>query len=355
VLNPQVVFGSDVMTRIANARAVRRLDLSMPARDFRREHGIAPSRTAVAVGNTPMVHFLLGASAAGLGRYPYRSTLRLRESLSGLTPWQPRLRVRAPGLLGSFVGADCTAAILASGIHRSPHISLLVDAGTNGEVVLGNRDRLLVCSTAAGPAFEGATLECGSLARPGAIVSVRPAGAGFDVRTVGSRPARTVCGSGVLSAVSAGLASGRILPSGRLRDGDRLALAGRADDEVYLSQADLREVQLAKAAVAAGIRLLLEAWSARPEDVERVFLTGRFGAAIDPRDAGRVGLLPGANVARVRRHGNLALRGAVMLCREEAKWREADGIARRVEEVGLSGEPGFEDAFVRAMELAPWR
>lgn len=355
VLNPQVVFGADVMTRIVHLRRVRRLDLTGPAREFCRWHGIGRSRAAVAVGNTVVTHFLLGQSPAGLGRYPYRSRMRLRVPLSGKTPWKPSLRVRVPALLGSFVGADCAAAILASGLHRSARLGLLVDAGTNGEVVLGNRDRLLVCSTAAGPAFEGATLECGSLARPGAIVSVRTSGAGFEVRTIGNRPARTVCGSGVLSATSAGLATGRILASGRLRDGNRLVLAGTGENEVYLSQADLREVQLAKAAVAAGIRLLLEAWPAAPPDVELVFLTGRFGAAIDPKDASRVGLLPEGCVDRVRRHGNVALRGAVMLCQDRSRWREVQAIARATEEVTLGGQPGFEEAFVQAMELAPWR
>jgi uncharacterized 2Fe-2S/4Fe-4S cluster protein (DUF4445 family) len=355
VLNPQVVFGADVMTRISRSRQVRRVRALEPVLDFMRRNGVSRRRAAVVVGNTTMVHFLLGRSPAGLGAYPYRSRVPLRRTVSGRTASQPSLRVRVPPLLGSFVGADCTAAILASGIHRGAGPSLLVDAGTNGEVVLGNRESILVCSTAAGPAFEGATLECGSLARPGAIAEVRPGRDGFQVRTVGGGPAASICGSGVLSALGAALRNRRLRPDGRIRRGDRLVLVGEGTTEVYLSQADIREVQLAKAAIAAGIRALLAAWPARAEDIGRIHLTGKFGAAIDPADAFRIGLLPEIPGTRVIRHPNLALRGAVMMARDQDRIKEAEAFAGQCHEVVLSGHPGFESEFIEALELKPWQ
>ncbi len=355
VLNPQVVFGSDVMTRISRARQVRRVRALEPVLEFMRRAGVSRRRAAVVVGNTTMVHFLLGLSPAGLGRYPYRSRVPLGRAVSGRTALQPSLRVRVPPLLGSFVGADCTAAILASGIHRARGLGLLVDAGTNGEVVFGNRERILVCSTAAGPAFEGATLECGSLACPGAVRTVRPARNGFQVETIGNRPAQSICGSGVLSAVSAALESGRLRPDGRISSGERLVLAHSSAREVYLSQADIREVQLAKAALASGIKLLLVSAGKRPADIGRVYLTGKFGAAIDPQAAVRIGLLPEVPLNSVRRHSNLALRGAVLASLDRSKRIEAEQVAGICREVVLSSHSDFEDAFVESMRLAEWR
>ncbi len=351
-LNPQVVFGADVMTRIAHARTVKKLDLLGPVREFMRGHGIGFRHGAVAVGNTAMAHFLLGQSPAGLATYPYRSRLPVRSPLVGRPAWKPGFPVWVPPLLDSFVGADCTAAIVASGMHRRRGLELLVDAGTNGELALGNRERVLVCSTAAGPAFEGATLECGSLARAGAVTAVAPAGRGFRVRTVGNRPAQTVCGSGVLSAVAAALHARRLGPDGRIRSGRQLVLSRRPHD-VYLSQADIREVQFARAALVSGIRLLLAAWGARARDIDRIHLTGRFGAAVEPADAARVGLIPDLPDA-VRRHGNLALKGAMRMTHDRSARGEAIRVARLSKVVVLSGHSDFESIFVSSLELAPW-
>ncbi len=348
-LNPQAVLGADVMSRIGSARLVRRVDLGVPVRRFVAAAGIRPTRAAVAVGNTAMMHFVLGRSPARLGSYPYRPALPRRVPLSGRFAHRPGMALWSPPLLGSFVGSDCSAAIIASGMHRRADLSLLVDAGTNGEIALGNRDRILVCSTAAGPAFEGATLECGSLARRGAVTAVRRAGKGWRLTTVGNARPSGICGSGVLSAVAAGLGAGTIESSGKVAGG-RMILA----DGVYLSQADIREVQLAKAAIAAGIAVLLAEWPARPDDVARVHLTGRFGAALDPIAAGSIGLVPAALVSRVRQHGNLALAGAVKLLDECAR-REAAALGGRCREVRLSEHAGFEEQFVGRMELTEWR
>lgn len=348
VINPQVAFGADVMSRITRAREVGRLDLLGPVREFSAGAGISARRRAVVVGNTAMVHFLLGASPAGLGHWPYRSRLPIGREIRGRTVGRPALPVLVPPLLGGFVGADCTAAVAAAGMHRRCGLSLLVDAGTNGEIALGDRDGILVCSTAAGPAFEGATLECGSLARPGAVRDVAPVGRGFRVRTVGNRPPRSICGSGVLAAVAAALANRRLRPAGRIAGGTRLPLA----PGVWLTQHDIREVQLAKAAVATGIRILLAERGAGAVDIERVFLTGRFGAAIDPAGAVGIGLLPAG--PPVTRAGNLALRGAVRAVVEPGFRHEMARVARLSREVELSSHPDFERRFLGGFSLEQW-
>lgn len=347
MLNPQARFGADVMSRIAAEADVRKAGLHELLDGVRAEWGIDRRTPVVTVGNTVMAHFLFGKSPAGLGAHPYRSALPRRQVLSGSCGG---MRLQMPPLLGRFVGSDCCAALLASGIHRSTRPSLLVDAGTNGEVALGDRDGILVCSTAAGPAFEGATLECGSLAQPGAVRSVEVRGRTMQARTVGNRPARSICGSGVLDAVAAGLILGRVTPHGRLVGGaKRLVVAG----DVYLSQGDIREVQLAVGAVAAGIRLLLKSRNATVADIGRIVLTGRFGAALNHESAFRVGLLPRGTVP-VRQHGNLALRGAVACALRPTAMAEAEELAADCREVMLSGRPDFEEEFVAAMEMKPW-
>ena len=349
-LNPQVVFGIDVMSRIAAEKKVSRTGLESVLLRFMSETGIASEHPVVAVGNTVMAHFLMGRSPASLGEFPYDSLLPLRKSL---TSHHSGIRTHMLPLLGSFVGSDCTAAILAAGMHRTRRLSLLVDAGTNGEVVLGNRERLLVTSTAAGPAFEGATLQCGSLAQRGAVKAARFLRGRFVLDVIGGGGPKSICGSGVLDAVAEATRAGLVDASGRIGRGSRLDLAeGR--EPVYLSQADLREVQLAKGAIAAAIRILLAEWGAAASDLECVHVTGKFGAAMNPASAVRIGLLPRTRLARIRRHSNLALLGAVRATLNPGLFIEAERFAANCREVMLSNHPQFEETFVDSMRLEPW-
>jgi uncharacterized 2Fe-2S/4Fe-4S cluster protein (DUF4445 family) len=350
VLNPQVVFGADVISRIAAGSRLGLAPLAPVLLGFMRDVGIPPSWPIVAVGNTVMAHFVMGRSAATLGEFPYESSLPMRESLTGQ---RDGLWIRMLPLLGAFVGSDCTAAVLASGMHRTRRLSLLVDAGTNGEVVLGNRERMLVTSTAAGPAFEGATLEYGSLAQRGAVKAARFLRGRFVLDVIGGGEARSVCGSGVLDAVAEAVRVGKVEPSGRIAGHGHLELS-QGHKPVYLSQADLREVQLAKGAIAAAIRVLLAEWGAAAPDVERVHVTGKFGAALNPASAIRIGLLPRMASARIRRHGNLALLGAVRATLDPGLFAEAERVAANCREVMLSSHPQFEQTFVDSMRFEPW-
>jgi uncharacterized 2Fe-2S/4Fe-4S cluster protein (DUF4445 family) len=349
-LNPQMVFGADVISRIAAGKKIHGARLEPELLRFMNEHGISDRRPVVAVGNTVMAHYLMGRSPASLGEYPYKSLLPFHRRLSHR---RGGIQLQMLPLLGSFVGSDCTAAILASGMYRSPRLSLLVDAGTNGEVVLGNRERMLVTSTAAGPAFEGATLECGSLALAGAIRAVHHDRDRFRPQVVGGGEAKSICGSGVLDAVAEGVRVGKIEVSGRIVGSARLDVS-TGPRPVFLSQSDIREVQLAKGAIAAAIRILLAEWPASAGEVERVHVTGRFGASMNPRSAARIGLLPPVRSDRIRRHGNLALLGAVKATLDPALFGEAERFAAHCREVMLSSHPQFEQAFVDAMLLEPW-
>lgn len=358
-LNPQLGLGSDVMTRVANQTLVRKLDFTGGVREVGRYQGLNRRRAMAVTANTVMAHFLWDKDPSGLGSYPYRSALKLGRPVSGRNRRLGQ-RVWMPPLLGSFVGADCTSAVVASGLHRSRRLSLLVDAGTNGEVVLGNRDRLLVCSTAAGPAFEGATLECGGLADGSAIHRVRAGPGGYVVETLHGSTPHSICGSGVLAAIRAALDRVDLLSSGRLIHSDRLVLyrnpspAQYEPEEIYLSQSDVRQVQLAKAAIATGIRLLLETWPARVTDIKCIHLTGRFGAAIVPADAKAIGLLPDVPGVRIRRHPNLALLGAIRLLHSPRLRIEMTELPSVCTELTLAGHDRFEAAFVRSMEFTPW-
>ncbi|MCX6841037.1 MAG: ASKHA domain-containing protein [candidate division WOR-3 bacterium] len=349
-LNPQVVFGADVMSRIAAGKKICRAALEPVLLRFMADAGIASEGPVVAVGNTVMAHFLMGRSPASLGEFPYESRLPLSKSLTGQ---RGGIRTHMLPLLGSFVGSDCTAAILASGMHRTRRLSLLVDAGTNGEVVLGNRERMLVTSTAAGPAFEGATLQCGSLAQRGAVRAARFGDGQFVLDVIGGGEPKSVCGSGVLDAVAEATSAGFVDASGRIGRGARLNLSD-GQEPVYLSQADLREVQLAKCAIAAAIRILLAEWGAAASDLECVYVTGKFGAAMNPASAVRIGLLPQIPLARIRRHGNLALLGAVRATLNPDLFVEAERFAANCQEVMLSSHPQFEQYFVDSMRLEPW-
>jgi uncharacterized 2Fe-2S/4Fe-4S cluster protein (DUF4445 family) len=350
VLNPQMVLGADVMSRIAAGKKLGRTRFESELLRFMSEQGIPQVRPIVAVGNTVMAHFVMGRNPASLGEFPYKSRLPYRRRISRT---REGLSFEMLPLLGSFVGSDCTAAILASGMHRTRRLSLLVDAGTNGEVVLGNRERMLVTSTAAGPAFEGATLECGSLAQLGAVKAARLIRGRFTLEVIGGGEPKSICGSGVLDAVAEATRAGLVDASGRIAGGGRLNLS-QGHAPVYLSQADLREVQLAKGAVAAAIRILLAEWGAVASDVERVHVTGRFGASMNPASAMRIGLLPQVPAVRIRRHGNLALLGAVRATLDPGLFTEAERFAANCREVMLSSHPQFEQTFVDSMRLESW-
>ena len=300
-LNVQAKHGADVMSRIEFALADSGLNV---LRDLVRDQiesiiqellssadGHAGElRNIVIVGNTAMHHLFCGIHPGPLAQTPFepeddglkifRAT-ELGWKLAGapLVQFLP--------CLGGFVGSDILAGILATKLHECSQLSVLLDLGTNGEIVVGNRERLVCASTAAGPAFEGARISMGMRAATGAISEVSVQGGQLHCHVLGHATPRGLCGSGLVDAVASSLELGWIKPSGRLAQGNSLVLS----PPVTLSQADIRELQLAKGAIAAGVRMLVKTWGATPVDVERVYLAGAFGNYINRASARRIGLI----------------------------------------------------------------
>jgi uncharacterized 2Fe-2S/4Fe-4S cluster protein (DUF4445 family) len=345
-LNPQAAYGADIMSRVAFALHDDRLTTII--RQFigamvaeLAAGRVSEVRDVVLVGNTVMHHSFAGLNVEPLSHVPFRPS-DLSDQIFAPSdlewPLLPSTRVRFLRCLGSFVGSDILAGILAAGIGKTAQLTALIDLGTNGEIVLGDRQRILCASTAAGPAFEGACIRMGMRAATGAISQVFVRDRALECHVIGDTAPRGICGSGLVDAVSAGLELGAILPNGRLQDRDSREYS--LSPPVTISQADIRELQLAKAALASGLRILLDLAGATIGELKHVYLAGAFGNYVRIASACRIGLLelPGERIIPA---GNTALRGAKMALL-------APGISNKVfaTHVSLESYPSFQDTFV---------
>jgi uncharacterized 2Fe-2S/4Fe-4S cluster protein (DUF4445 family) len=356
-LNPQARFGADIMSRVGYAvseqgqaklvEVVRRqigkmLEELLDAASRRNN----PVSDIVVVGNTVMHHLFCDFNVEPLSHYPFEpehlegiilDVRQLGWSLAGSPP------VRFLPNIGGFVGSDILAGVFATGLHTGNHLNALIDLGTNGEMVIGDSQRLLCASTAAGPAFEGARIYMGMRASTGAISAVQIHGGQLVCHVLGNVAPRGICGSGLVDAAACALELQRILPGGRIVGGDTsLVLC----DPVKLSQTDIRELQLAKGAIAAGARLLLREFNVQAADIGRVHLAGAFGNYIDTASARRIGLLQFAS-HQIHPAGNTALLGAKMaLFADPAVF---NALAQRITHISLNELPEFQDVYVEEM------
>ena len=357
-LNPQGTWGADVMSRIhaalyqGRAEALRhsiRVILDRMIRSLSASAGVAGKKESciqiLLVGNTVMHHLFAGHDLKSLAAYPFESPCLgpvhwYAEELdwTGIPPQTP---VCFLPCLGGFVGSDILAGIMATEMHQSPELRVLVDLGTNGEMVVGNRDGILCASTAAGPAFEGGRISCGMRAAMGAVDEIRLQGGKIYYHVIGGGAPRGLCGSGLVDAVALGLDTQRILPSGRLADGSRDFLL---EPPVSLTQKDIRELQLAKAATAAGLQVLLKRVGRCVDAVPTVHLAGAFGNYINRRSAQRIGLLPFAE-DQIEPAGNTALLGAKRFLFSDNPENEWQKITRITEHVPLAADPAFQEIF----------
>ncbi|MGO8717874.1 MAG: ASKHA domain-containing protein [Acidobacteriaceae bacterium] len=349
-LNPQAPFGSDVMSRIRAtlsgadlAQAVRAAMWPMIERLARgREQEIVE---VVLVGNSVMHHLFAGLDVEPLSHAPFHSPNLGEQRFSAEKlgwPLHASCCIRFARCLGGFVGSDILAGILAVGMPTSPDMLALVDLGTNGEIAIGNRNRILYASTAAGPAFEAASIRMGMRAATGAISRVSFSHGTMHATVIGDVEPRGICGSGLVDAVAAGLETGAILASGRISNGTKLF---PVDGPVVLYQADIRELQLAKAAIAAGFRLLLKALGASADDLKRIHLAGAFGNYVQAASAVGIGLLEFPR-QRILPSGNTALRGAKILLLSAN-----ESPLPNMEHVALAADPAFQDEFVNCMNF----
>lgn len=379
-LNPQAVFGADVISRIAHCQAKTdgqsqltdavRKGLGALIADLCMEAAIRPEQLleAVVVGNTAMHHLFAGLNPRYLAMAPYPPVVSAAQYIPAREldlPMAPSARVYLPPIKAGFVGSDTTAGILATRLHHCETPTLLVDLGTNGELALAAEGRLACCSTAAGPAFEGGHIQWGMRAAAGAIerVEIDSATLEVTVQTIDHQPPAGICGSGLIAAVAALIragvlgAAGQFLPNRshpRLRvgpDGWEFVLVWAANAgvkaDIVLRQRDIAELLMAKAAIHAGAALLLEHLQSEPPT--DILMAGACGNYVDPRDARWIDLLPHIHNARLTGVGNAAGHGACMFLLDATRRAEIDRVIARTEYLELAANPRFQELFVSGM------
>ncbi|MDE7243882.1 MAG: ASKHA domain-containing protein [Oscillospiraceae bacterium] len=352
-LNPQRQYGADVISRIqytlehggdALQNCVREALVSLTER-MTEEAGISPFEitAAAAAGNTAMHHLLLGIAPDSLVTPPYMPQVSEALEAEGLLPISGKIRM-LPNIAG-FVGGDTAACMTAVRFGELEELTLLIDIGTNGEMVLGNRERRIACSTAAGPAFEGAKISCGMRGAEGAVDHVTLKNGEIVYHVIGGGKAVGLCGSGLLDLTAVLLETGHIDESGFLEGGE-YCLNGSA---VTLTQQDVRETQLAKAAIRAGIELLAQKLGRTVGEIQTVYLAGAFGNYLNPASACRIGMLPPCLEGRIVPIGNAAGEGAKLCALSREAYLYSQTLARDTEFLELASLPQFQDCYVDAL------
>lgn len=303
-------------------------------------------------GNTTMHHLFLGISPRNLGTMPFVPAIRRSVSLNAQKlkiDVNPNGRIYFLPNIAGFVGADIVGVILATGIDKAKDIKMAIDIGTNGEIVLGSKDRLLACSTAAGPAFEGARITHGMRGAPGAIEKVIINQGEVSYEVIGGIEPQGICGSGLLDLVAEMIKNGLVDNTGRLLKGDSFVVAEVGKRKIEINQRDLRQFQLAKGAIRTGIEMLKKKLGIKDKDISEVFLAGAFGNYIHPENAKVVGLIPDIPLEKIKFVGNAASEGAKMVLISQEERKRAEEIPARVEHVELSIDPLFNKEFAEQM------
>ncbi len=382
--NPQISYGEDVISRILQAikphgtETLQRVVVDgineMIDRLVRRS-GIDRERIShvVVAGNSTMTQIFLGLDPRSIREAPYVTTVStvpvVRARDIGLR-LGTHVHVWCFPLVASWVGGDIVAGVLGSGLWQRDEVTLFIDVGTNGEIVLGNRDWMVTTSCSAGPAFEGGGIRCGMRAAKGAIedVAIDPGTLEPRLRVIGGRRPRGICGSGLIAAVAALFEAGVLAPNGRYHEhadtprlrpseygGREFVLAWGPETEtgedIVLTEADLDNLIRTKAAIFAGCRVLLQSVGLGFGDVDRVIIAGGFGQALDLDRSVAIGLLPPLPPERFLFIGNGALLGARAVSFSRKMHAEAERVARMMTHVDLADNPAFMDEYVAAMFL----
>jgi len=380
-LNPQSRYGDDVISRISYADNEEKLaELHSVIIDCVNNlvSKLCKKTTVDAkyiyemcvVGNTTMGHIFLKLPVTQLGQAPYKAfSLEAHDVSAGQLHLEmnPAGNIHTVENIAGFVGSDTIAVALAVDIDSADEMTLVIDIGTNGELVLGTRDKLYAASCAAGPALEGARITCGSRAAKGAIEAVVVNEDDIILDVIGNCPARSICGSGLIDAVAVMLELGIIDLTGRFAEPANLrgklspAILSRISEQqgepafvlsesnsagkIFLRQKDIRETQLAKAAIRAGIKLLQKRIGLEDDDIEHILLAGAFGNYIRKESALRIGLLPDVPLERIVFVGNAASSGARMALVSQQYRDKARELAGRIEYIEIAHEPEFQDVF----------
>lgn len=374
-MNPQAVFGSDVIARIEAARDPEsaramghgvREAIGEMAQGLCAAQGLSAATIGriVLCGNTVMQHLVCDLDPSGIGVFPFTaSTLFGANRPIALPCIGGTADAYFAPCVSGYVGGDITAGLLATGIADRHTPALFIDIGTNGEMALGDASGILCCATAAGPAFEGAGITCGMAALPGAVSHGSWDGNGFRLETIGGAQPKGFCGSGLLDAMACMISAGLVDETGRISEaGEVEGIAGRflgdaagqracyLDEQrtVYLTQEDVRKVQLAKGALRAGVETLLRTAGVSCDDVGSVFLAGGFGTHLNPTSALKMGMIPPALGPKVQSVGNAAGKGAVMLL-DEGERSKIRSLTDTCEYLELSTNSLFNGLFIESM------
>ncbi|MCK4248388.1 MAG: DUF4445 domain-containing protein, partial [Candidatus Omnitrophica bacterium] len=362
-MNEQVIWGDDVISRInfviddfknlakLHSKIIEVVNSIIQELCQKSEIRSNEIYQAVVVGNPTMSHFLLNVSPVNIASLPFITVFDSRISVKakdiGVNINSKANLIVLPGISG-FVGADTIGVILSTGIYKKKQLSLAVDIGTNGEVVLGSTDRIMACSTAAGPAFEGARIEHGMRASLGAIESVVIENTKVKFGVIGGGEPVGICGTGVIDVLSQLLKNDIMDNTGRMNQ-DRFLLYKNKNRVIDITQKDIREVQLAKGAIRAGIEILKEQMKVDYDDIKEVLLAGAFGNYIRKDSAVGIGLIPEQLKNKIKFIGNAAFAGAKMALISTKMMRRAEKIADKTEYIELSNRTDFQEEFAKAM------
>jgi uncharacterized 2Fe-2S/4Fe-4S cluster protein (DUF4445 family) len=388
-LNSQHKFGSDVISRLKyimehrngldQLHALLIKDINLITHRLLEVYQLKPNDIFIGVvaGNTTMQHLLLKLNPTGIAGAPFSPIvtdgLNLRASTLGLE-WHPEARIYIMPCKSGYIGGDLISTIIASGAAEQDDTVILgLDLGTNGEIFLGNRKRLLTCSAAAGPALEGARITHGMIAKSGAIEGVYEEENTPKYRVIGNIKPKGICGSGLVDLVAVLLHCGLINYEGLIekpavedenqfnlrvidREGvNHFLLASKKETyhnkDIFLTQKDVRELQLAKAAVAAGIDILINEMGIGIEDIHQIHLAGALGNYIHPYSAIRIGLIPSVNPDIIKSLGNAASTGGSMALLSKTHWHMAEELADSIEHIELSTRSDFNRKFIEKLDF----
>ena len=380
LLNPQKIFGSDVISRIKhsiediegqddlNEGIILAINDSINELCKKAKISCDDIYSIALVGNTTMLHFLLNVPAGNIANAPFIPAFTALQTLParmlGLCMNEYATAFVLPSV-SAYIGADTVGAVLATQLHQSSSISLLIDIGTNGEIVLGNNAFMYSCSSAAGPAFEGANIRNGMGSVYGAINSISLE-KGLSYTTIGDAEPIGICGTGVVDAVAQLLEIGLIDETGRINhewQSNNPVIASLSEHinntdgqiafhiykDIYITQKDIRELQNAKAAIAAGIQVLIEQAGISYDDIENVYLAGGFGSYINKDSAIKIGLIPSQLKNKIKSVGNAAGQGARYALLSEHHLQQAVDISKRIEYIELSASKSFNDYYIDCM------
>lgn len=375
MLNPQCSYGGDVVARIQAAAGGALEELAASVRDGLcslirtacQKADITSDEIDVVsvVGNTCMQQLFMGISIENLTAPPFIPELRKAElkKASDHLPLLKNAKMLVVPDIAGYLGADTIAGILATGLYEKPQLTLLVDIGTNGEMVLGNKERIVACATAAGPALEGAKISCGMRGAKGAIDHVWPENGRIAYSVIEGGKPIGICGSGLIDLLAVLKKEKLIDRRGKIalpEQRPEYASFLKADDngrsfvltpDIFVSQADIRELQLAKGAIAAGIELMMNECNVQTEDIKEVYLAGAFGSFINKESACEIGLLPPDLQDRIKVAGNTALSGAAMMAYDREIFNLTENLSRKIHCLELAVLPAFSKSFSKNMYL----